>query len=33
LQANTNAMLISPVTINNGVTISIPDSSTVHVTP
>jgi hypothetical protein len=33
LQANTNSVLFSPVTINNGVTITIPDSSTLQVIP
>jgi hypothetical protein len=33
LQANTNSVLFSPVTINSGVTITVPDSSTLQVIP
>ena len=33
LPVNTNSQLIGPVTINNGVTIIVPDSSTLYITP
>jgi hypothetical protein len=33
LPADTNSQLISPITINTGVTITVPDSSTIYITP